>query len=230
MSEDREHQYEDTKIEKETSEDEGAKWDGYICDIKGDDKKLDKINEKVGQKLEEKEIKEDNEKQEPIIEDWGNTVTDEEKEQIDVAFQYQQDKYEQLTKPSPIDYENTQTDSSEANPNNIDSDNDGIYDDEELTDEEDRLAERNEEAAKITDEEKKKVQEENQKVEDEWAKNELKAIAEAELKQRFVSSVNVDADEEVEQEEEPEVQEEEQQEEEQDEPEEQEEEESESEE
>ena len=41
--------------------------------------------------------------------------------------------------------------------------------------------------------------------------NELKAIAEEiELKQRFVSSVNVEADEEVEQEEEPEVQEEEQ--------------------
>ena len=38
-------------------------------------------------------------------------------------------------------YPNTETDSSETNPNNIDSDNDGIYDDEELTDEEEeRLA------------------------------------------------------------------------------------------
>ena len=38
-------------------------------------------------------------------------------------------------------YPNIETDSSEANPNNIDSDNDGIYDDEELTDEEEeRLA------------------------------------------------------------------------------------------
>ena len=61
----------------------------YFCDATEDyvknKKDCDKLYDKVDKKEEEKEIKEDNENQEPIIEDWSNTVTEEE-EQIQNEF------------------------------------------------------------------------------------------------------------------------------------------------
>jgi hypothetical protein len=61
------------------------------------------------------------------------------------------------------------------NPNDVDSDGDGIYDDEELSEEEEKELAKSQGADETTDKEKKKLDEENQKVVDEWVKDELKS-------------------------------------------------------
>jgi len=77
------------------------------------------------------------------------------------------------------------------NPNDVDSDNDGIYDDEELSEEEEKALAKSKGADEMTDKEKKKLDEENQKVVDEWVKDELKAT-EDELRAMTASKPNYD--------------------------------------
>lgn len=77
------------------------------------------------------------------------------------------------------------------NPNNKDSDHDGIYDDEELSEEEEKALAKSKGADEMTDKEKKKLDEENQKVVDEWVKDELKAT-EDELRAMTASKPNYD--------------------------------------
>ena len=87
---DAQHHEKDKQIESRVCEDEGGEYSQYGgCDTKGDDKKLEEIQEKVSQKLVERE---------------------EQEEDASAA---------------------NEADVREYNPNDVDSDGDGIYNDEE---------------------------------------------------------------------------------------------------
>ena len=77
MSDEREHQYEDVQIDKEACKEGGGEYDDkYGCDTKGDEKIADKVQDKINKKQAERELKEDNEQEQEVIEDYGNTVTE----------------------------------------------------------------------------------------------------------------------------------------------------------
>jgi len=175
MSDKREQQMKN--IEKTCDKVDGKMTKDGFCDTdgSGDTPKADRFNDEL-MKLEEEQ------KQEEEI---AKTVKDSEP--------WTNDPTQQVPVETNEDWKNTvtTTDAEEANQNNIDSDKDGIYDDEELSEEEEKELAKSKGADEMTDKEKKKLDEENQKVVDEWVKDELKAT-EDELRAMTASKPNYD--------------------------------------